>query len=481
MNLICICLDTFRADIIGKGKNLSFVETPNLDKFAGEGVNFDQAFGECQPTLQMRRTFFTGKRSFPWHYNFDRRGMWHHAAGWHKIPPEQDTLAEILVDRGYMTGLISDTYHMFKATTNYNRGFVTYEFIRGQESDNWRGGDIKKIGKQMDHYVDHPQASALHAHLIQYLLNIQDRRREEDYFCAQVFRRGAQWLEENKSNQPFFLWVDGFDPHEPWDPPREYADYYCPNYEGKEYIFGSLPVNATEKELERVKALYFGEVTLVDKWFGHFIHKIDKLGLRKNTIIMVLSDHGTQLMDHGRFGKDPNELHPFNTQIIWHVYHPEGPHGKHVTAFVQGHDVMPTILSLLEVPYTDVDGENAWTLVTREKEPIRDHIVIAWAGWSLGPAIGRVSVRDNEWNYICNVGKEDPNPELYYVPSDPEEKKNIAPEQPEVVSKQRKRIEAVLKQPLPGMMNELCDLAPSTFHQYIIRRRKLKDPINSNI
>ena len=140
MNLIIICLDTFRADVIGAGKKLSDVETPYLDRFAEESVCFTRAFGEGQPTLQMRRSAMTGMRSFPWRWNFDRRGHWHHAPGWHKIPPEHDTLAEILLDRGYMTGFVADTYHMFKPTMNYTRGFVTYEFVRGQETDNWKGG-----------------------------------------------------------------------------------------------------------------------------------------------------------------------------------------------------------------------------------------------------------------------------------------------------------------------------------------------------
>ncbi|MDE2800224.1 MAG: sulfatase-like hydrolase/transferase, partial [Gemmatimonadota bacterium] len=107
MNVICICLDTFRADIVGPNQKMSFVETPNMDAFAAESVVFERAFGECQPTLQTRRGLFTGRRTFPWRYNFDRRGHWHHAPGWHKIPPEQDTLAEILVANGYMTGLVA--------------------------------------------------------------------------------------------------------------------------------------------------------------------------------------------------------------------------------------------------------------------------------------------------------------------------------------------------------------------------------------
>ena len=62
---------------------------------------------------------------------------------------DQDTLAEILVERGYLTGLVADVYHMFKPTMNYTRGFCTYDFIRGQETDNWRGGALAEIEQQL--------------------------------------------------------------------------------------------------------------------------------------------------------------------------------------------------------------------------------------------------------------------------------------------------------------------------------------------
>ena len=81
MNVITIVLDTFRNDIIGERGKLSFVETPNLDRLASESVVFENAFGEGQPTLQIRRALFTGCRSFPFVYNFDRRGHWHPGCG----------------------------------------------------------------------------------------------------------------------------------------------------------------------------------------------------------------------------------------------------------------------------------------------------------------------------------------------------------------------------------------------------------------
>ena len=474
MNLICICLDTFRADIVGEDKKLSFVETPNLDAFARESVTFDRAFGEGQPTLQIRRAMFTGNRSFPWRYNFDRRGHWHHASGWHKIPPEQDTMAEILVNRGYMTGFIADTYHMFKPTMNYTRGFVNYDFVRGQESDNWRGGHPKMIEEQMKTRVREPIDWRRHSTLIQYLLNMRDRKSEEDYLCARVFRSAAQWLEDNIDNQPFFLWIDSFDPHEPWDPPKAYADVYCPNYTGKDFVFPSAAYQGGEpspEELERIKALYFGEVTFVDKWVGHLLNKIDDLKLRDETIIMVTCDHGTQMLDHGHFGKGTADLHPFNTQLIWFIHHPDGPRRHHVNGFVQSHDIVPTALHLLNIEYARCDGENVWPLVTGERDSIRDHVVIGWAGWGSGSITKRASVRDDEWNYIVTIDKEDPDAELYYLPSDPDEKNNIIANHPEIVSKQRTRLEAVLGQPLPARLNEITDHpAPPPFNTYIQKR-----------
>ena len=74
MNVICVCLDTFRADIIGPGKKFSHIQTPNLDAFAAESIRFTRAFGEGQPTLQIRRGLFTGMRSFPWRFNFEPAG-----------------------------------------------------------------------------------------------------------------------------------------------------------------------------------------------------------------------------------------------------------------------------------------------------------------------------------------------------------------------------------------------------------------------
>ncbi len=461
MNIICICLDTFRADIIGEGKKYSHVQTPNLDAFASESIRFTRAFGEGQPTLQVRRGNFTGMRSFPWKYNFDRRGHWHHAPGWHKIPPEQDTIAEVLLERGYLTALIADTYHMFKPTMNFSRGFAHFDFIRGQESDNWQSGDPRLIEDQLRKHVREPINWQRHVGLVNYLLSQRHRQSEDDYSCARVFRAASDWLEDNHTVGPFFLWVDSFDPHEPWDPPKSYADIYFPDYSGKDFITpGSANEGGgpSEEERDRIEALYLGEVTFVDKWVGVLLDKIEALEIRDETLVVVMSDHGTQLRDHGSFGKGANKLHPFNTQLNLMIRHPDGPHDKDISAFVQNHDLMPTLLNLLDIPCGWTDGENMWQLVTQEKTFLRERIINGWAGFAVGNAVGRVSVRDDRWNFCTSVGyKDERGDELFDVRNDPEEKQNVASDHPDVVADRRRDVEALIGQPLPGHFIEVCD------------------------
>ena len=315
MNIICICLDTFRADIIGSGKKFSHARTPNLDALASESVRFQRVPSakdnrRCKSAEQIS----LGCAVSPGNITLTGRGHWHHAPGWHKIPPEQDTLAEVLLERGYLTALIADTYHMFKPTMNFSRGFAHLDFIRGQESDNWRSGDPRLIEAQLRKHVREPLNWQRHAGLVNYLLCQRHRQSEDDYSCARVFRAAAaDWLDDNHTVGPFFLWVDSFDPHEPWDPPKPYANLYFPDYEGKDFI---TPGSAnegdgpTEAELRRIEALYLGEVTFVDKWVGALLDKIDALNLRDDTIVVLMSDHGTQLRDHGSFGKGANKLHP---------------------------------------------------------------------------------------------------------------------------------------------------------------------------
>ena len=85
-NLVVICLDTLRRDMIHH-LGVDFIQTPNLDAFARQSIVFENAYGEGLPTIQFRRAAMTGIRSFPGRYSEDTRGLHPKGMGWHKVPP----------------------------------------------------------------------------------------------------------------------------------------------------------------------------------------------------------------------------------------------------------------------------------------------------------------------------------------------------------------------------------------------------------
>jgi arylsulfatase A-like enzyme len=446
-NLVVICLDTFRFDLLNHQAPWS-VELPHLDRLRQESVQFTQAFGEGEPTIPTRRAYFTGERSFPWRYRFDTKGMWPTGRGWHKIPPEQPTMAEVLLRQGYQTGLISDNYHLFKPTGNFTRGFLQYEFLRGYESDNYRGGAI--AAAELAPYVRNPDPVE-HASLVQYLLNVRGRKREEDWHTAQTFTRAASWLRDHQQSgtEPFFLWVDSFGPHEPWDPPRTYLKPYLsnPQFNGIEFIY---PVGLTAKDLDeaeqqRVRELYLAYLTFVDHWVGYFLGVLAETGLDRRTIVMVVNDHGTELMDHGQFSKSGSHLYAHNTQLFWLIRHPEQQRGE-CSALVQNHDLFPTALALLHVPHSPVAGTNAWQWVEQRDVPQREYVITGWGSYA--------SIRDGRWNYFANFEESDAKEALFDLQADPGEHVNVAQKYPSERQYRRQLLEEFLEQPLPARLHD---------------------------
>lgn len=456
MNLVVVVLDTLRYDCVHhvSAPGIARVETPHLDALRRDGVSFSAVYGEAEPTIPVRRALWTGMRSFPWRFDYDTRGLWPNARGWHKIPPEQATLSELLLDQGYRTCLIGDVYHIFKPTQNFTRGFFNWEFVRGQETDNWKGGPLALVEQALPRYTRQTDP-AQQAALVQYLLNKRHFRQEAELTGAAVVQRGMDWLQENHDQGPFMLWMESFDPHEPWDPPREYANRYYEFPKGKDGVEFIYPPEATRigtlEEKERVKALYYGEITFMDAMLGRLLNTLADLGRLDDTVVMITSDHGTELLDHGRFGKSPEHLFAHNTQLNWIVRHPQGlGRGTTIDTFVQNHDIVPTALDLLGLldrwPGTESDqsewaGRSMRALIEGRSDAAgRDYAITGWGDYA--------SVRDHDWNYTVRFEQSDGTEQLFDLRADPQEQRNVASEHPDIVRERRRRLERLLNQEL---------------------------------
>jgi len=435
LNLVLIVSDTFRADYLGCYGN-SWIRTPNLDRLAGRSVEFTACYPESLPTLPARRVILTGRRAAPLRF-YPQQSDPIQAPGWHPLFYEDITLPEWLLAAGYTTGYVTDVPHVQKPGKNFHRGFSAFRFIRGNEADRYMSGPRNVP------LARYSLSRAEPGNLRQYLMNRRHWKKETDTFVAQVMRESAQWLLDNQANQPFFLYVDCFDPHEPWDPPDRYARLYHKTLKEPRLI---IPPGTTERlskeQLLQVKALYGGEVSLVDTHVGRVLDQIEKLGLHKSTIVAFTSDHGTMLGEQGQIRKGNGERTRGQVaRVPLLIYHPKTAYaGKKVTAFVQHTDLMPSLLHLLEIaPPARVTGENAWPLVTGAKAALRDTVVMQYGYY--------VAVRTAEWSYLLCINPKKTGrelEELYDLRRDPQELTNVAAQHHAVVRDLKARLRRYL-------------------------------------
>jgi arylsulfatase A-like enzyme len=425
MNAVLVILDSLRKDHIG-AYGSDRVRTPNLDAFAGESFRFTRAYPESLPTICARRAIHTGLRTFPFKNRVELPGETFQPAGWQPIPEDQVTLSETLVAQGYNTVLYSDTQPMFHPSMNFQRGFRVFDWIRGQERDRYRPKSMAPEDVVERNTVPGNDESMV-SKVQQYVANTRGRQSEEDYFAPRVFARGMEFMERSGEGQPFLLVLDSFDPHEPWDPPEEYASLYSNGYDGRDPIVpnygGSEWID--DAELERMRALYAGEVTMVDRWFGRFMDSMEAAGRLDDTAVIVLADHGVALGEHGFTGKPFNALWPELTDIPFMIRHPEGlGAGETSDFFASTHDVAPTILGILGLlPQERMDGQFLSILMEGGELEPRDHFTLGYAD--------HVWARDDR--YLMFSRRDRSEPHLYDLQNDPEAKNDLAERDPDRV------------------------------------------------
>lgn len=445
-NILLITTDQQRWDAVAANGNAA-IRTPQLDRLAASGLRFTNSFcagAACQPS---RASILTGV--MPSVHGIRHTGIRH----W--LPPELPTLPGLLGQQGYRTvGIGKMHFHPWDELSGFQRR-VIIESKYSPAPDEYRRY-VHEHGLQpqvMGHHV--PGFGRANK-------GMPSPLPENQHIDAFIGRRAVETLDELATaapSSPFFAWVSFCGPHDPYDPPAPYDTMFRPeNMPLPRRVPGELdrlPPVVREKstafgiekmdlwgipdaEIQRLRALYYGNVALIDVWIGRILDLLRDRGLAENTLVIFSSDHGDYLGDHDALWK---ALLPCGADmrvpllVAWPGQVPAGV----CPAFASGIDILPTALAAagLCVPQA-CPGQNLVALAAGRLTP-RSHLV-------LYSEPDKWHYRSEYWAYTQWPGQ--PFDTLFNLDDDPWELDNLcAPDRPpapaEQVAEFRRAIAAV--------------------------------------
>lgn len=305
------------------------------------------------------------------------------------LPAETSTIAEILSEKGYATAAFIGSF-VLDSQFGLSQGFETYY-------DSFKGEEKEERG-----YFAYIERSG-----------------------GEISDLACDWLESGSS--PFFLWLHYYDPHYPYNPPAPFDELY--------------------------EQPYIGEIAYTDSCLGRVVRKLDEQDLLGRTLIIVTSDHGESLGEHGELSHG-HFLYNASIRVPLIMRFPERlPAGVEVDDFVSLADVLPTVCDILDLKIPraaqgislmpQIKGEE------REGRPIYMETLAPLENFGWSEIIG---VLNDNWKYFRVT-----NPELYNIEDDPGERINLYKKEPSKVS----AMESLLR----GLESELAldygETAPS--------------------
>lgn len=312
LNLLFVSIDTCRAD------HLSYygyprLTSPNIDRFAARSVVFRNAFTTVPKTGPAMVSFFTGK--YAQNHGVTRNVL--------AIPDEQRMLAELLQEE-FRTGAVVSNGTMSPAR-RYDAGF----------------DDFRLVG-----------------------------------FTWQVSEYGLRWLKRHGESR-FFLWLHYLDPHGPYQPPRRQNEIflgdelYDPSRRvpldysptpglNPNHVLGAVPAYQRLGSIDVVDyyvAQYDAEIRYVDEQLARVLHYLEASGLDERTMVVLTSDHGESLGEHDYYFEHGMLVNEGSIHVPLIISHPHLDQPQHVDALVQSIDVLPTLLSQLDLDHPEgMDG-----------------------------------------------------------------------------------------------------------------------------
>ncbi len=367
MNVLFILCDTLVRNKLspyhqGQGP-YGHIRTPNLERLAKRSATFTNHWINSAPCMPARRDLWSGRIEFPWRSWGPRESF---------DPDWTRTLRETKVN----TALFTDHANLFDVGAgNYHFFFDHYEFIRG-------------------HYNDHccscpPVDPARPGH---WRTVYEDFRRtwdsEEQSFVARNLTNVADWLDAHAAEaQPFFVFVDEFDPHWPLDPPEPYRSMYLEDTSLADNDFptfyhGTKAEAYGEDELTWLNAQCASKITMVDHWLGTVFDQLDEHDLWDDTLVILTTDHGEFIGEHAQMSKGGGFSYPLFANIPLIMHCPGSPQtGEQCDALTCAVDLHATTLDALGKDISPhCHGRSLLPVLQGDVDGIRQEVLYGWWG-----------------------------------------------------------------------------------------------------
>ncbi len=418
-NILLLFTDQQRFDTIA-ACGFDHMLTPNLDRLVRDGCYFRNAYTPNPVCIPARHNLITGLTARFHGYSDNMQ---------HPLDHRLPTLPRLLSDHGYETRAIGKMH--FQPVRRHN-GFDKMELM--EEIPKFREADeyamyLKQVGLG--------QVVNIHGvRNLLYMLPQQSLIPEEHHGSTWVGDRSSGFIRNNAGRHPFFLWSSWIAPHPPFDVPEPFAGMYrdrdlptplpaetgISKHAQSGRVHGDFPRGKEEAYIRRMRELYAGAISLVDKNVGKILDALEENGQLDNTLIVFSSDHGEMLGDHGTFQK----MQPYDScaRIPFIVRYPARiKPGTVRNDFADLNDILPTILDVAGIDYPGPHQLPGASIFSDKKD--RTHQYMEYSRESRRWC----SMRDSRYkfNYFYAEGFE----ELYDMRDDPGETVNLLISDPE--------------------------------------------------
>lgn len=388
MKAIMVMYDSLRRDLL-EPYGCSWTKTPNFKRLAEKSVQFENCYVGSMPCMPARRELHTGR------INFLHRS-------WGPMEPFDDSMPEILKNNGIYTHLVSDHQHYWEdGGCTYHNRYSSWEISRGQEGDLWKADlsyeyDKKTVFKNKEVMLSYVPYRKMMAHD---MINRTYMGQECDTPQAVTFQQGLSFIEKNHGEDNWFLQIETFDPHEPFFTLPEDKALYPHAFLGDAAAEADWPpyaqVAENEDTVQHVRYEYAALMTKCDRYLGKVLDLMDQYGLWEDTMLIVNTDHGFLLGEHGWWGKTTMPIYDEIAHTPLFIYDPRRKEcaGASRNAIVQTIDLAPTLLEYFgaDIP-KDMEGRPLCGVMDRD-EPVRQYAVFGYHG-------SQVDVTDGRYVYM---------------------------------------------------------------------------------